>query len=69
MIRVKPVPHNAFAPLRDGDGNPGWVHDCGAFTYAPTQPERCGQCWSALRTRQAHNGSWHLTYITKKEPS
>lgn len=66
MITVKPVPADAFTSVRDSDCNAGWLHDCGAFVYSPTQPTRCGQCWSALRNRQAHNGSWQLAYITRE---
>jgi hypothetical protein len=66
MITVKPVPADAFTSVRDTDGNTGWLHDCGAFVYSPTQPNRCGQCWSALRNRQAHNGSWRIAHVTRE---
>jgi hypothetical protein len=66
MITAKPVPADSLTRVRDTDGNTGWLHDCGAFVYSPDQPHRCGQCWSALRNRQAHNGSWQPAYVTKE---
>ncbi|WP_112248805.1 hypothetical protein [Kribbella monticola] len=63
MITVKPVPATGFTTVRDSDGNPGWLHDCGAFVYSPTTPDRCGVCWSALRTRQAFNTAWKRAYV------
>ncbi|MDX3005933.1 hypothetical protein PWY87_29920 [Kribbella solani] len=70
MIIVKPVPADAFTSVRDNDGisstTAGWLHDCGAFVYSPTQPARCGVCWSALRNGQAHNGSWQQVYTAKE---
>ena len=65
MIRIKPVPADAFTRVRDNDGNTGWLHDCGAFAYSPDQPHRCGVCWSALHSRQAHNGNWRPAYIDR----
>ena len=60
MITIKPVPADGTT---GADLKTGWLHDCGAFTFSPTQPHRCGVCWSALRNRQAHNGSWRKAYI------
>jgi hypothetical protein len=57
------VPIDGPVTTQDTAGLTGWVHDCGAFTFSPTQPHRCGVCWSAMRNRQAHNGSWHPAYI------
>ncbi|MEV4266649.1 hypothetical protein [Kribbella sp. NPDC049584] len=69
MITITPVPVDAVTSVHDNNGNPsiktGWLHDCGAFTYSPDQPHRCGVCWSALRNGQAHNGSWQRAYITR----
>ena len=60
--RVIPIdsPH---ITVREEAGNTGWVHDCGAFVCKLRQPGVCGQCSSALRNRQAHNGSWRKAYI------
>jgi hypothetical protein len=66
MITVKPVPTDAMTAVRDSAGKTGWLHDCGAFTYASTTPHRCGVCWSALRTSQAFNGQWQQAYITRE---
>ena len=48
MITVKPVTHNAFTPLRNGD-NYGWAHACGFFVYSPAEPISCTECRSAFR--------------------
>ncbi|WP_406051541.1 hypothetical protein [Kribbella sp. NBC_00889] len=69
MTTIKPVPAAAFTGVRDTDGTPGWLHDCGAFAYSPTQPHRCGVCWSAGRTAWAHNDSWQRAYVTKQVAS
>jgi len=66
MITVKPVPADGFTTIRDHTGQPGWLHDCGAFVYAPDQPHRCGVCWSALRTGQAFNTQWRKAYVTRE---
>ncbi|MEV6895681.1 hypothetical protein [Kribbella sp. NPDC051137] len=50
----------------DTTGLTGWVHDCGAFVFKLSQPDRCGVCWSALRNAQAHNGNWQRAYVTKE---
>jgi hypothetical protein len=62
MITIKPVPTDATT---GADLKTGWLHDCGAFLFSPTQPQRCGVCWSAMRNRQAHNGSWQLASIDR----
>jgi hypothetical protein len=67
MITVTPLPrHGATAPS-DNDGRTGWLHNCGVFVYSPDQPQRCGVCWSALRTGQAFNGQWNKAYTTRQE--
>jgi hypothetical protein len=68
MITIKPVPADAVTGVYDGNPstNTGWLHDCGAFAYSPDQPHRCGVCWSAGRTRWAHNGKWQRAYVTKE---
>jgi hypothetical protein len=65
MITVKPIPADSLTAATDG--NTGWLHDCGAFAYSATQPDRCGQCWSALRNRQAFNGQWQKAYVIREE--
>jgi len=66
MITIKPVPAAAITSVRDSGGNAGWLHDCGAFVYSPTQPQRCGVCWSAGHTRWAFNGSWQQASVTRE---
>lgn len=67
MITVKPIPADSLTVATDGNGNTGWIHNCGAFVYSATQPCRCGQCWSALRNGQAFNGQWQKAYVTREE--
>ncbi|MFG1817030.1 hypothetical protein ACGFIF_24955 [Kribbella sp. NPDC049174] len=62
MITITLVPADTLTSVR----GTGWLHDCGAFVYSPTQPDRCGVCWSALRNGQARNGSWQLACVTKE---
>ncbi|GAA0622050.1 hypothetical protein HPO96_28600 [Kribbella sandramycini] len=67
MITIKPIPADAVVRVRDSAGQPGWLHNCGAFVYAPNQPHRCGVCWSACRTGWAYNGHWQPAYTTRQE--
>ncbi|WP_432941127.1 hypothetical protein ACQPXM_32975 [Kribbella sp. CA-253562] len=69
MITVKPVPAGTLTAVNDGKGNTGWLHNCGAFTWSPNQPHRCGVCWSAMRNRQAFNGTWTKAYTVRQEAS
>jgi hypothetical protein len=67
MITVKPIPADSLTVATDGNGNTGWLHDCGAFTYSPGQPDRCGVCWSANHTAWAFNGQWQKAYVIREE--
>ncbi|GAB2577522.1 hypothetical protein [Kribbella endophytica] len=60
---IRVVPIDGPITTTDEAGLTGWVHDCGAFVFRLHHPERCGQCWSALRNRQAVNGHWQKAYI------
>ena len=43
MITVKPVPAGTPTAVNDGNGNTGWLHNCGAFICVtrPAPPLRC----------------------------
>jgi hypothetical protein len=64
MITTKPIPADGSTIL---DLTTGWLHDCGAFVSSPTQPSRCGVCWSANHTRWAFNGQWQKAYVVREE--
>ncbi|NEA37566.1 hypothetical protein [Streptomyces sp. SID13031] len=66
MITVKPIPAGSMTAVRDEAGRSGWLHNCGAFVYSPTQPHRCGVCWSACRTGQAFNSQWNKAYTVRQ---
>ncbi|GAB3822885.1 hypothetical protein [Kribbella italica] len=63
MSTIKPLP---LIVVRDGIGRTGWLHNCGAFVYYDVRPNRCGVCWSAMRNRQAFNGSWTKAYTNRE---